>query len=76
MLPVRTLQGTVQCQRPPPISLPLGASRSGLPIGVQLIGRLAEDELLLNLSAWLEEEMPREGRALSLRRPLLTGNAK
>jgi amidase len=45
----------------PAISLPLHQSRTpeaGLPIGVQLVGPPAGEELLLSLSAQLEEARP------------------
>jgi amidase len=52
----------------PAISLPLGESQGGLPIGVQLACGLGEDALLLSLAAWLERERPWEARSLALRR--------
>jgi Asp-tRNA(Asn)/Glu-tRNA(Gln) amidotransferase A subunit family amidase len=39
----------------PGVSVPMGKSREGLPIGVQLIGRPYEDELLLDVAESLEE---------------------
>jgi Asp-tRNA(Asn)/Glu-tRNA(Gln) amidotransferase A subunit family amidase len=39
----------------PGISVPMRLSADGLPIGVQLIGRPNEDELLLEVAARLEE---------------------
>ena len=42
----------------PAISLPLHQSADGLPIGVQLVGPPAGEELLLSLSAQLEEARP------------------
>ena len=42
----------------PAISLPLGMSHDGLPIGVQLLGRFGQDAQLLQLSAQLEREHP------------------
>jgi Asp-tRNA(Asn)/Glu-tRNA(Gln) amidotransferase A subunit family amidase len=39
----------------PAVAVPLAMSRSGLPIGVQLMGRPYEDELLLDLAVRLEE---------------------
>ncbi len=42
----------------PAISLPLVQSPAGLPIGVQLVGPPAGEELLLSLSAQLEEARP------------------
>jgi amidase len=51
----------------PAISLPLAASGSGLPIGIQLAAPLGEDARLLSLAAWLEREMPWSGRLAALR---------
>ncbi|MEA2387776.1 MAG: amidase [Thermoleophilaceae bacterium] len=42
----------------PAISLPLHQSADGLPIGVQLVGPPAGEELLLSLAAQLEEAAP------------------
>ena len=42
----------------PAISLPLCASREGLPIGVQFVSRLGEDDVLLALAKTLEEAKP------------------
>ncbi|HEU5226646.1 MAG TPA: amidase family protein, partial [Ktedonobacteraceae bacterium] len=42
----------------PAISLPLGQSRDGLPIGVQLVARYGDEAILLRLAAQLEEAMP------------------
>ncbi len=42
----------------PAISLPLGRSEEGLPIGVQLGGRRGGDRLLLALAARIEEAQP------------------
>lgn len=41
----------------PAISLPVAMTPDGLPIGVQMIGRLGEDEQLLSLAAALEEHL-------------------
>ena len=46
----------------PAISLPLAMHSNGLPIGVQLGGRPAEEHVLLQLSTILEQEMPWKGR--------------
>jgi amidase len=51
----------------PAISLPVGMSRSGLPIGIQLVAPLGEDAKLLSLAAWFEREMPWSGRLAALR---------
>ncbi len=42
----------------PAISLPATPSRSGLPIGVQLVGRFGEDERILDLAAAFEAARP------------------
>ncbi len=46
----------------PAISLPLGMSLSGVPIGVQAIGRYGDEATLLSLASVLEQEMPWSGR--------------
>jgi amidase len=46
----------------PAISLPLHQSAEGLPIGVQLVGAPAREDLLLSLSAQLEQARPWGGR--------------
>jgi amidase len=42
----------------PAISLPLGQSRDGLPIGVQLVAAHGRDDLLLQVAAQLEQAAP------------------
>jgi len=42
----------------PAISLPLGQSKSGLPIGVQFMARFGEESALISLASSLEKEMP------------------
>jgi Asp-tRNA(Asn)/Glu-tRNA(Gln) amidotransferase A subunit family amidase len=42
----------------PAISIPFGRSEEGLPVGVQLVGRHGEDELLLAVARRLEEKAP------------------
>lgn len=42
----------------PAVSLPLYTTESGLPVGVQLIGKLGDDAKLINLSAQLERIAP------------------
>ena len=39
----------------PALTIPVATSRSGLPIGIQLVGRPYDDELLLDLATRLEE---------------------
>ncbi len=46
----------------PAISLPLAWSDEGLPVGVQLIGRPADEATLFRLSAQLEQARPWRGR--------------
>jgi amidase len=42
----------------PAISLPLGMSASGLPIGVQFVARFGREDLLLRLARTFEQAMP------------------
>jgi amidase len=42
----------------PAISLPLGQSTSGLPIGIQVVGRFGDEATVLKLAAQLEQAMP------------------
>jgi amidase len=42
----------------PAISLPLGQSREGLPIGVQLVAGYGREDLLLRVAAQLEQAVP------------------
>jgi amidase len=42
----------------PAISLPLFRGEDGVPLGVQLVGRLAGEELLISLAAQLDEAHP------------------
>ena len=42
----------------PAISLPLAQSESGLPIGVQFVGRFGDESALIRISSALEEAMP------------------
>jgi amidase len=42
----------------PAITLPLGQSQSGLPIGVQFIARFGEESTLIRLASSLEQAMP------------------
>ncbi|MFN0154613.1 MAG: amidase [Gaiella sp.] len=46
----------------PAISLPLHQSESGLPIGMQLVGRYGAEATLIRLAAQLEAAMPWAGR--------------
>jgi Asp-tRNAAsn/Glu-tRNAGln amidotransferase A subunit and related amidases len=42
----------------PAVSLPLGQSREGLPIGVQLVAGFGREDVLLRVAAQLEEAAP------------------
>jgi amidase len=42
----------------PAMSLPLGQSRDGLPLGVQIVGRQGEEGTLLAIASLLEQAMP------------------
>jgi amidase len=42
----------------PAISLPLGQSQSGLPIGVQFIAKFGQEAMLIRLASYLEQAMP------------------
>ncbi|MNH32075.1 6-aminohexanoate-cyclic-dimer hydrolase [compost metagenome] len=46
----------------PSISLPLAESKSGLPIGLQMTGKFADELTLLQLGRQLEEAMPWKDR--------------
>ena len=58
----------------PAISVPLHWTEAGLPLGVQLVGRLGADGLLLQLAAQLEEARPWFHRYADLD-PALTGTS-
>jgi aspartyl-tRNA(Asn)/glutamyl-tRNA(Gln) amidotransferase subunit A len=49
-----SLVGPFALTRQPAISIPIGLSRSGLPIGLQMVGRLFEDELVLRTARAFE----------------------
>lgn len=51
----------------PAISLPLYVSDEGLPIGIMLVGRPADERTLLRLAAQLEEALPWHGRRPAVR---------
>lgn len=50
----------------PAISLPLYADASGLPIGVQLVGRPAREDVLISLAGQLEQALPWRDRRPAL----------
>lgn len=57
----------------PAVSVPLHWTAAGLPLGVQLVGRLGADGVLLQLAAQLEETKPWQHRFAQLD-PGLTGS--
>jgi Asp-tRNA(Asn)/Glu-tRNA(Gln) amidotransferase A subunit family amidase len=50
----------------PAISLPWGFNADGLPLAIQLVGRVGSDESLLSVAARLEREAPEDGRRPAL----------
>lgn len=50
----------------PAISLPLGQSREGLPIGVQLVAAHGREDLLIQMAAQLEQAVPWSDRAVAI----------
>ena len=46
----------------PAISLPLGMSTDGLPVGVQLVADYGREDTLIRVASRLEEASPWEGR--------------
>jgi len=50
----------------PAISLPLGVDAKGLPVGMQFVARFGAEDILLRLSAQLEESLPWSGRRPSV----------
>jgi amidase len=71
-IPEKIYRGTCQFTLPhnimgtPAISLPLAMHPSGLPIGVQLGTRPADEHVILQLAAALEEALPWTGRVPAL----------
>jgi amidase len=39
------------------VTLPAGNGRSGLPLGIQLVGQRFRDEVLLDAAAWVEARL-------------------
>lgn len=53
-----TFLGPFNVTGQPSVSLPLGQSTAGLPIGVQLVARFADEALLVRVARDLEQAMP------------------
>jgi amidase len=50
----------------PAVSLPIGMTTAGTPVGVQLVARFGEEEVLLRLAAAFEELRPWRGRVAAV----------
>jgi amidase len=53
-----TFLGTFNATGQPSVSLPLGMSGEGMPIGIQLVGRFADEATLVRVARDLEEARP------------------
>ena len=62
MFSIACFQAPFNLSGQPAISLPLCSSSEGLPIGMQFVGRFADEASLLRLAALLEQQMPWRGR--------------
>jgi amidase len=56
LAPKETFTALFNATGSPALSLPLGQSKQGLPIGIQFIAGFAREDLLLRLAAVLEQE--------------------
>ncbi|MDV4166374.1 amidase [Rhizobium leguminosarum] len=59
LAPKETYTALFNATGQPAISLPLGRSRDGLPIGIQLVARFGREDLLLAAARQIEEEVDR-----------------
>ncbi|MFW8642923.1 amidase family protein [Rhizobium beringeri] len=57
LAPKETYTALFNATGQPAISLPLGSSRDGLPIGIQLVARFGREDLLLAAARQIEEEV-------------------
>ncbi|MEP9374916.1 amidase [Mesorhizobium sp. KR1-2] len=57
LAPKETFTALFNATGQPAISLPLGRSQAGLPIGIQLVARFGREDLLLAVARQLEEEL-------------------
>lgn len=58
LAPIETFTALFNATGQPAISLPLHSTSTGLPIGMQFIGRQGDEATLLRLAARLEEDLP------------------
>jgi amidase len=58
LAPIETFTALFNCTGQPAVSLPLCWSRSGMPLGMQLVARFAEEGTLFRLAAGLEQASP------------------
>jgi amidase len=58
LAPIETFTALFNATGQPAMSLPLCWSKSGLPLGMQLIGRSGDEATLFRLAAALEEALP------------------
>ncbi|MBW7837823.1 MAG: amidase [Sphingomonadales bacterium] len=54
----------------PAMSVPLGMSKAGLPIGIQFVGKFGREDTLLALAAQLEQSRPWQPQLLRMQRAL------
>ena len=58
LAPIETFTALFNATGQPAMSLPLCWSKSGLPLGMQLVGRSGDEATLFRLAAALEEALP------------------
>ncbi|MCC7484962.1 MAG: amidase [Burkholderiales bacterium] len=46
----------------PAVTLPAGSGPSGLPLGLQIVGQVDADDILLSVASWCEQALPRPSR--------------
>jgi aspartyl-tRNA(Asn)/glutamyl-tRNA(Gln) amidotransferase subunit A len=56
------LVGPFNATKQPAVTVPCGFSREGLPVGLQIVGRLYEDALVLRAAQAFETANPLHGR--------------
>lgn len=56
-----TFLGTFNATGQPSVSLPLGLDRKGMPVGIQIVGRFADEATIMRVARDLEEARPWSG---------------